>query len=443
MSSGNFDFVKNIDSRLYRKLCDAEKTSRTDFETSGHNIRKALEIIVGIITEHTKIDGVNLKKLDLKSKLDLLQEIGILPDLGKVKFTYENEKIGEADYYIFMRRYGNACSHQNNNFISPKICYENTVKCLKGCHLLLQCYYKEQIPDRMQGFDENIMPIEEYHVIKSYVPNDKVRSKCEREFLAYIENSEGEKDFYAVLRLYRKTDIYAHFLQRNHKCFVEASKESIITVPEGMAKMREVTSINSDKSTFYIISYIFNREPHELNQKVLREMSLEQRIKLCSRITDCMYNLHTSKVPIEHRMLNYECIFVCRFRNEWIPYIIKFDFAKIEAQAIKRTVFENAVKAKDKLKDRRLSKYLPPEWEVMLKFDDIDWTKVDIYSLGVLFSDILAGEIRETLVTLDELEELEVSEEILELLDLMRADEPKARFGIQKVKEIFDSEVRG
>lgn len=445
MADGNFAFIEKINPNLYNKLYDAEKTARTDFEASGHNVRKALEIIVGDIIDQ-QFREVKSKRLDLRNKIEFLQKNKALPDLGTVKFKYENGKTGKTDGYAFMRRYGNACSHQNNDTVPLKICYDNTINCLKKFHSLLCRYYEkdiaEEIPEKRPVFDENSMPIEEYHVYKSYVPNDKVRSKCEREFLAYIENSEGEKDFYAVLRLYRKADIGDHFLRRNHQCFAEASKESVISVPEGMTKMREVAPIHSNKSTFYIISYIFNREPHELSEKVLKEMPLDQRIKLCSRIAGCMYNLHTSEVPIEHRMLNYECIFVCRFKDEWIPYMIKFDFAKIESQSIKRTVFENAVNAKGKLKDRRLAKYLPPEWEVMTEFDDVDWAKVDIYSLGILFSDILAGEIGETPVSLDELEELGISEKILELLDLMRADDPKARFSIHEVKEIFKDEMR-
>lgn len=70
-------------------------------------------------------------------------------------------------------------------------------------------------------------------------------------------------------------------------------------------------------------------------------------------------------------------------------------------------------------------------WETLGNPAEINWTKVDIYSLGVLFSDILMGEIRETPVHIDDLEDMGLSDELLDLLDLMRADDPESRFGIQ------------
>ena len=105
-------------------------------------------------------------------------------------------------------------------------------------------------------------------------------------------------------------------------------------------------------------------------------------------------------------------------------------------------MFDNAVKAKDKINERKLSKYISPEWEAMESIETVDWAKVDIFSLGILFSDILMGKISENPVSIDDLEELDLSEELLDLLDLMRADDPSARFGIRDVKDIFDDELR-
>ncbi|HFI0743677.1 TPA: hypothetical protein ACGOXR_001948 [Streptococcus suis] len=460
MAEGNFGFIENINADVYSKLHSAEKKARTDFRSSGHDTREALEKIVGSIIVHYRLNRAIPKNLELSKKIeylqdeDILRQAGylnqgekvedkpILPDLGMVSFKYNNGGNATEDYYAFMRKYGNTCSHADSRPSDVKISYENTIKCLKGYHLFLRKYYKGRISDTTPAFDENIMTIEEYHIYKSYIPNDKNRSKCEREFLAYMLDTDGEKDFYAVLRLYNKADISDFFLQRNHKCFTEASKMSISSVPEGMTKMRELIPIESEQSSFYIISYIFNREPHELSDQLLSEMTMEQRVKLCCRIANCMYNLHTSEVPIEHRMLNYESIFVCKFRDEWIPYVIKFDFAKIESNSVKYTVFDNAVKAKDKINERKLSKYIPPEWEAMESIETVDWAKVDIFSLGILFSDILMGKISENPVSIDDLEELDLSEELLDLFDLMRADDLSARFGIRDIKDIFDDELR-
>lgn len=458
---GNFAFMFHINRELYDKLCSAEKQARTNFRNSGHESREALEIFIRLVLNRynnlsracrgqelrAKIDNLRdesfLKAEGYLSADETLAEKPILPDLGEVTFKYDNGREETADYWDFIRKYGNTCSHADTRPSDVKLSYENTIKCLKGLFLLMKRFYRNQISNSVGAFNENLMPIEEYCVYDSYIPADSVRSKCIREFLAFIKDDNGEKSFYAILRLYNKADSNEVFMLRNQKCFTEAAKLSLSSVPDGMTRMRELIPKDSQASSFYIISYIFNQEPHPLTETLIKGMSLGQRVKLCARIVNCLDNLHTSPIPIFHRMLNYESIFTCEIRNEWIPYIIKFDYAKILSQAPVGTVFANAVKAKEKINEEKLNKYLPPEWDSLSQdATDKEWAKVDIYSLGILFADILAGKIGVNPVPIDELEELDLSEEMLDLLDIMRADDPNERWDIEDVKDIFDEEQR-
>lgn len=457
---GNFSFIYHINRDLYEKLYSAEKQARTNFRNSGHECRDALEMFIQLILNRYKLTNV-CKKQDLRTKIDslrdeqFLQNVGylvkgeslrdkpILPDLGTVSFKCANGEKNTINYWDYIRKYGNMCSHGDFQPTAAKLSYKNTIKCLRGLFLLLKIYYKDRISDSISDFDENIMPIEEYCVYKSYIPNDSSRSKCMREFLAYIPDENGEKSFYAILRLYNKEDSNEVFMLRNQKCFTEASKVSFTSVPDGMTRMRELVPKDSQNSTFYIISYIFNQEPYPLTETLLQKMSLSQRVKLCCRIVNCLDNLHTLSTPIFHRMLNYECIFVCEIRGEWIPYIIKFDYAKILFNEMIGTVYVHALEAKEKLKEEKLNKYLPPEWNRLSQtISDEAWAKVDIYSLGILFADILVGRIGVKPISMDEVEELDLSDEVLDLLDIMRAEDPKERWSIEDVKEIFDDEQR-
>ncbi len=460
MPQGNFEFMKIISPDLWEELYQVERRARLNISDSGQHSRKALELIVQILCTDHGLTSYS-RSMNLGEKLSLLQsewqlrEAGYLaeeekladkpicPELGMVQVRYENGDVRNKDYYTFLREFGNACSHTEARPYAPAICYDNVVKCLKGCHQLLRKYYRKRIALDTPVFDEYKMPIDKYDIYDSAVPGDSNRSHCEREFYGYILDSAGEKNFYAILRLYNKAHVTDYFLQRNHKCFSVASKASISSVPQGMTKMYELTPVNSKHTGFYIICYEFNREPFALSDAILKKMTAKQRIRMCSRIADCIYELHTSETPIEHRMLTYESIYTCQVRDEWVPYVIKFDFAKIESPSVMRTVIDNAMKAKDRMKENRINKYLPPEWAVITDIKKVDWRKVDIYSLGILFSDILYGRIHEVPVPLEELEEQGVSDVLLDLLDLMRAEDPASRFAIDDVKEILNEEARG
>ncbi|HFU4497671.1 TPA: hypothetical protein ACGPAS_001683 [Streptococcus suis] len=64
MAEGNFGFIKNINADVYSKLHSAEKKTRTDFRSSGHDTREALEKIVGSIIGHYRLNKVIPKNLE-------------------------------------------------------------------------------------------------------------------------------------------------------------------------------------------------------------------------------------------------------------------------------------------------------------------------------------------------------------------------------------------
>jgi len=459
---GNYAFMYHINRELYDKLYSAERQARTNFRSSGHECREALEIFIRIVlnkanlTKACKGQELSLKIQNLRDESFLRQEgylkqseslkdKWLLPELGTISFKYEDgREEHDADYWDFIRKFGNTCSHADTRRSDVKVSYDNAIKCLKGLFLLLKRYYKGQISNNIESFDENMMPIEEYCVYDSYVPEDSVRSSCIREFLAYTLDSNGEKGVYAILRLYNKKNIVGSdvFMLRNQACFTEASKVSFTAVPDGMTILRELIPTDSNKSDFYIISYLFNQEPTPLTNTLLAKMDLKQRIRFCARIVNCLDNLHTSPVPIYHRMLNFDCVYACEIRNEWIPYIVKFDYAKIVTNG--GTVAVNAARAKELVKkEEKLNKYIAPEWDSIVQDTDSQkWARVDIYSLGILCSEIIAGEISVKAPSIDSLEEQGLSDDILDLLDYMTAEDPEERWGIDDVKDIFDEELR-
>ena len=443
----NFKFVRSVNEELFGYLYNAEKTSRTNFAESARACRAALETFVNALIESnglwSKCDANNLD-----NKIDLLLELNIL------KSEYQGRCFKIEEYYTeggdirrntscwkFMRWLGNNASHTDMQNYWSKLTYENILLCIKALHSALKVHYNRS----NSQFSEDRMQIQDYCIYSSLEPSDKNRSMCEREYMVKRFNGEEVKNF-AVLRLYDKRTIKKSdaFLLRNQASFSQAARQSIRNTPEGMVTTEEITPVDDKNTSFYIISYLFYQEPIYLSKlgAVLKEMSPESKTLFCSRIVNCLSQLHTQKQPIYHRMLNYDCVLVCNVNDEWIPYIAKFDYAKLVSPTIKGTIYGDAASAKRLLKEGSLIKYLPPEWQnTGSSTESIDWEKVDIYSAGVLFTDIFAGEFNDILIPTEKLESIGMSSGMSTLIANMRADEPSERWTLKEINEFLIEEI--
>lgn len=442
-SKGNFWFMYNINKEIYEILASAERLARINFRECGSLTRDALETIITYIIKDQNLEKRIPSNMTLFEQIDYLTAESLIPVMGTVKANYENGKSGEVGFYDFFRRLGNAASHANVRPQDVKVNYKHVCKALKGYHTFLIRYYNKRVSKYTPKFMEDFMPIGEYFIEKAYIPTDTDQSKCVKEFVGHTLDVEGNQVFHAILRLYNKDNPDERFMLRNTDTFVEASKVSISSVPEGMTRMRELVTQHDNKSSFYILAYIFNRKPERLTEKLLQSMDFKKRVKICKRIADCFYNLHKLEAPIYHRLLSDESIYVCDFGREWVPYVIKFDFAKIES-GTRGTVSMNVGDAIKMLKE---IKYLAPECIVMDTQEaetlKIDWEKVDIYALSILFGDILMAQSKPVAIAIDKLEDIdEISDDMLDLLHEMRKDSPKERPDIEMVLLVLNEEVR-
>lgn len=464
---GNFDFLAEIDKDLYEKAHEMESVARTDFRTSGHLCREVMEQMaiaalnkLGVsdkVLHDPKLnyDNAPMKKMALGRKYQVLRSLALLqkldpsikkapfPSLSGITYTLANGSKCTTDGYEFLRKLGNTCSHSSGDSADIELNYNAVLTGIRFAYQVAVSVYKTN-GEPIRPFDESIMPILGYHVTKSYIPDDSARSKCVREFVAELREGDGKKKRYAVLRMYDKnTQIKRTFMIRNQASFSEASSVSIDSVPEGMTLLRELTPMNSALTSFYIIAYIFNKEPFPLAEKLSQVTDLGTKMKMCARLARCMENLHNSEIPICCRLLNYESVYVSEFR-EWVPYIIKFDYSKIEDKtAPAATVYKNAKSASQEAKtQRKLAKYIPYEWDQLDQGADIEsWKKVDVYSLGILMADILAGKISEQPADLEELLQKGIPEDTLEMIDLMISEDPVCRPDIDEVEKFFEGKV--
>ncbi len=158
-----------------------------------------------------------------------------------------------------------------------------------------------------------------------------------------------------------------------------------------MVRPVEISTIENQGSPFYIVAYHFQEKPLAPSDELLQSLDMKSRLFICGELAQCLAELH--QMGIYHRLLSHASMYVCDYSARgkgWRPHLVKFDFAKLVAKGegdALATVKAQTKEAKEKITDRSIRKYIPEDWDLE------NWEKVDVYSLGILFCDILSGVI--------------------------------------------------
>ncbi len=461
---GNFGFMYDIDAFIYDKLKGAESDARLRSEPSRFNsIRQALERFANNVIRDNSLgeyvpsftNGASLNNTTLWAKLKTLSNVRELQRAGYLgvgesmkdkaplpfshpvfdKITYQLEKpldgsdINTEKNYDFLRLLGNACSHDDYGEPqekAPRVCYENIKKGLRLFHKILKTYYKADTPD----FEEKRMTVGDYIVDDMYIPNDTVYSKCSWELMAHTVDRYGNRETTVLIRIYEQNGPEDALLHRNDDCFMRAKKSS----PFGIAtnNMAEVSVLSDEKSEFLVIAYTFCCDIELLGNKTVKGLDVKTKLSLCLELAECLQWLH--KAGVYHRLLNHECIYIGHHEEQLRAFIVKFDFAKIEMGSA-GTVIVRANEIKSMYKSLEFEKYIASEWEGKeCDSTDVNWSAVDVYSLGVLMLCILTERFdNKILPDIDELLDAGVGDGIIELISQMLEDTVSERCGIAYV----------
>ncbi len=439
--SGNFDFMKNILPSAYDNWVESEKLAHIDYKKAAQAMRNAMEVVATQYISKNKLtdkfmkevksDYHDLKKVELKYKLDFLEKNGLINDPGLAsKYILHNGRKRD-DFFDFSRDVGNNSSHPGEIVTYSELC-----TCLTGWHKVLREMYK---PKNAGAFKEGKMPIGEYEIYHCEIPKDRDRSHCILEY--YAIKPGNIVDQYALIREYDKKAVGAtgkKFLKRNVDA-IDIAKQEADTFTIGMPDVEEITPYESNKTNSYLFAYIFRRKPQALEDVLKKGLTLPERLKLCRQIAECLLGLHQSSIPIYHRLLSYGSIYLCDYhdmKKGWIPYLTKFDFSKLELANDDMTIRDFADDAKDSMPSE-MSKYIHPQWS------SGNWEAVDEYALSILCVDILNGGIVKSLDeqkdAMEDMEDEGVSGELINCLKAMRSDE---RPGLEYVLEFLNEEEK-
>ena len=436
--NSNFVFVKQHDSELFRILLSIENRVKIDPYGIGNDLRQVLELLCAKkIKEYGLYDALldaarkryrstsalptladqlwNLRSaqfLRAAVPASVCKNPRPLPDFsvsdsyrganGKPVLRFENaeklsaealeeyrKKYKRAD--AFLRQLGNDYSHSPNPYVTRvfKRTYENVLDALRCLQKYVWMYFGGN-ENNCPVFNEDIMPILNYEIRNAVVPTDVARGLCQKEFSAtrYEEYREAPVGS-SLIRQYLRTNTDSVFLRRAADVYLAA---------DNCGSLLKQVSILSEggraERPFYIIAYDFRTEASKLNDAFLSSLSVGERLSLCLSYAKVMQSFHNNAVPIYHRVFNAGCAYYADERalgRGIATAIVKFEFAKISERNYQTVIGTDPRRALLVANDE--TRYLAPEWNAIERFDAKDWAKVDIYSLGILFTDILMGKI--------------------------------------------------
>lgn len=425
ISYGNFGFVQEIYPDLHKKLCEAESMAYLDCEVAGKKLRDVYEKWLSELIDeyHIKLDGDG--RASLNDKRNALKSQNKLPQVSEYTFVSVSGQKKSMNGYLIWLKFGNQCAHSEKTANDPDITFANVETILKIVHKIFRLEYirkkGKKAAEKIPLFDPHIMPIGENYIMKSYVPLDKPASKCIREFETCSYTETGRIDKYGIVRMFQKKDMDEKLLRlRDQEAFSEAEKEAGIQF-DGNLHIEVLSKIDSESSDYYVIIYKFSKKPLRLSDSMIGEMSMEERQELCGRISEILDKFHGLETPIYHRNLSFDSVYVCKDKSGRLePSVIKLDCAKIASEEF-GTVIANVQNMQTKMQQQKVLKYTAPEVRLFLQNHamPVDWEKADVFSLGVLFADIMNGQIDVTLVPPVKLQRAGVKSGLVELIGEM------------------------
>jgi len=443
MESTNFAFLKGINDSYYNDICSIEKNARTQPKVAAQKCRDLLENFVHDVQRENNIAQKKGLHGDIVSVVsDKKKGVpGLIPKLSPVKFEaidYSGTiKEENSAGIFFLKKVGNAGAHRGlptkGGESFAVINSDVILLALRKFHELFKSFFKDNLKGQKIVFQDMNVPIGEYSILTRYIPVDSERSGCIAEYRAEKTIGRyGTKQIYAVIREYISNEMDSLFLNRNIDAFGEAYEH---VYKEGVS-VRNLNDVSEPYANFFV-AYEFPDEVVQLDKFLKKnKLNLKDKIQICKDVAESLYGFHVLESPVYHRMLNHTCIMISAEEGMYKPYITKFDFAKITS--IKEgTVYRNLSAAEEK-ETVKFSRY---------KIDDLspdsNWEKIDIYSLGVLFVDIMLNGVSSRGIdekTFDDLIDAGISDGMLDIIDEMLSEIPEDRPDIGMVLSAIKKE---
>ena len=450
LKSNNFGFIQAYDNNTYEYILKSEKSVNINAKDMPNDFRNAFESFASSIIKKKGLDSEYRSFYETQNKKEdnisnrykfLVNEKRILPASYDVtvKVYRRNNNRGDTTkgVYNFMREYGNSGSHPDNEINKPVTNFRNAILALKCFHKMARDYLLSEgviNESDCQEFDQHKLRIGDYHIETYRSPEDREETMCIMEYDAYHIDANEETNRYAIIHEYNQKDLKKEWYEREKDVYY-STEEQITDIVNRVPTIDSIYPKGGSGNERFYVAYNFIHKPSDIDEQLLKNLAYKKRLEICRRTVEYFDFLHTSDNKIYHRLFNYKCVKLCENKGNYLPYITKLNFAKLEKNA--KTVRQYASNAKSKTQALKISKYIPGEWKSAEALGErINWEKVDVYSLGVFLADILMGEISDHKLKKEEMKG-KIPEEILNMIVKMTGENAAGRPSCKEVLEVL------
>lgn len=454
---GNFSFIyeatKNIE--LYCKFLEAEQVFKLNYIDFSHKLRlsyeafalfaeckrrkntseyynKEIEDIKSIILEEitTPASIINYKSIIIDLCSERTNEFkGMLLKYSFLRNSYtDNNDIKRAlkRFIRYIYDFGSKSSHINSNldkqFIPNKT---NCLKVINSFHDFLVIYYGVH-----NKFDTTLIPIKDYIPIHKNICEDMGLNLDKGKYL-FVRKTDIKNNFYIFSS---KIDDITSYQKRDIET-INNLWENNYSDPSNIIRISENISGSSPDYSFQVFS--LPSQPMKLNDSLLKRLTIADKFDIIYGLSKGVLSMHEYDPPFYHRNICPDAFYIFDIKGKYKALLARFDCTKDNSINSNYTVINNVEKKADS-KEYRI--YYAPEVREAKIVTNINWEKVDIYSLAQTFSYIFTGKVFDAARERKECIEKNIADEVYILIQKMLSNtinvRPSAYEVVKKIEEI-------
>ena len=436
---GNYWFVKDLHPYIYDNILKAERLFHIDIVQSANQLRQVIDSFFAVYEERLSINVTERSSYKLNNRKEALNQrnaysrgrslaVKLANGYTVRRIPRQNTRLIYPDDLVLGVE--NEAHHINERKVLEFLTKENLLRALKYLHgYLLEAFVESPRIRQNIAFDENLMPIENYLILKY---NGDFMASNVRMYRYIGKNTLPGEPEYAIIYRYKLENARSVYLERGGRANQIAGKNDLYEIP-GYKLLSEPN--NKDNK---VIAYELKSEPVDIKTMCHTKKPDAAEIKrYCVLLATFLHKLHNSLPPVFHRAIDPNAIvFTSNNRGVYTPLFINIGHAKIQSGEDETVLMELSQLAVT-------ARYSPPEGKDR---ENMDWGKYDVYALGVLFRDLL-DKMRHpeasTYPATGTLKELYANENDVfddafwKLLERMNEPEPRKRVGINEVVKIL------